>query len=268
MLLQSAVTEQTPETTGPRRCRISESYRDDIERLSRRAGNFENLFDTETGFFRPKQNGGFVKPFAPNEVTFHFTEGNSWQYSFFVPHDVTRLMELMGGRREVRRKARRALHDRSKTRRPRTAGHHRPDRPIRPRQRAFAPHRLSLQLRRRAVENAEARPPDNGRVLQERARRPDRQRRLRPDVGVVRTERERFLSGAARATRVYDIGTPLFKEVTYQSRERQEVHRPGTEGFGIRTFTSGRRKMERPAPLELVHHARSHHGAAACSNLT
>jgi hypothetical protein len=31
-------------------------------------------------------------------VTFGFTEGNSWQYSFFVPHDVTRLMELMGGR--------------------------------------------------------------------------------------------------------------------------------------------------------------------------
>jgi hypothetical protein len=63
-----------------------------------RARFFENLFDTKTGFFRPKKNGGFVEPFAPNEVTFGFTEGNSWQYSFFVPHDVTRLMELMGGR--------------------------------------------------------------------------------------------------------------------------------------------------------------------------
>ena len=31
-------------------------------------------------------------------MTFGFTEGNSWQYSFFVPQDVTRLMELMGGR--------------------------------------------------------------------------------------------------------------------------------------------------------------------------
>jgi putative alpha-1,2-mannosidase len=69
----------------------------DIERYRRRAGSFENLFDTETRFFRPKQNGGFVKPFAPNDVTFHFTEGNSWQYSFFVPHDVERLMQLMGG---------------------------------------------------------------------------------------------------------------------------------------------------------------------------
>ena len=62
-----------------------------------RSGYFENLFDLETRFFRPKQNGGFVKPFAPNEVTFHFTEGNSWQYSFFVPHDIYRLIELMSG---------------------------------------------------------------------------------------------------------------------------------------------------------------------------
>jgi len=69
----------------------------DVEKYRRRAGYFENLFDTETRFFRPKQNGAFVKPFAPQEVTFHFTEGNSWQYSFFVPHDVSRLMQLMGG---------------------------------------------------------------------------------------------------------------------------------------------------------------------------
>ncbi|MEO8649556.1 MAG: GH92 family glycosyl hydrolase [Acidobacteriota bacterium] len=65
---------------------------------SQRARYFENLFDPKTGFMRPKKNGGFIEPFAPNEVTFGFTEGNSWQYSFFVPQDVTRLMELMGGR--------------------------------------------------------------------------------------------------------------------------------------------------------------------------
>ncbi|MBK7391924.1 MAG: GH92 family glycosyl hydrolase [Chloracidobacterium sp.] len=70
----------------------------DYENYSKRSRYFENLFDKKTGFFRPKKNGGFVEPFAPNEVTFGFTEGNSWQYSFFVPHDVTRLEELMGGR--------------------------------------------------------------------------------------------------------------------------------------------------------------------------
>jgi predicted alpha-1,2-mannosidase len=73
-------------------------YEKQANEYLRRARYFENLFDTKTGFFRPKKNGGFVEPFAPNEVTFGFTEGNSWQYSFFVPHDVTHLMKLMGGR--------------------------------------------------------------------------------------------------------------------------------------------------------------------------
>lgn len=73
-------------------------YAADFQRYSARARYFENLFDQKTGFFRPKKNGGFVEPFAPNEVTFGFTEGNSWQYSFFVPQDVSRLMTLMGGR--------------------------------------------------------------------------------------------------------------------------------------------------------------------------
>ncbi|HEX8287221.1 MAG TPA: GH92 family glycosyl hydrolase [Pyrinomonadaceae bacterium] len=72
----------------------------DYERYIRRARSFENLFDAETGFMRPKQNGGFIKPFAPNDVTFNFTEGNSWQYSFFVPQDVSRLVELHGGNRK------------------------------------------------------------------------------------------------------------------------------------------------------------------------
>ncbi len=70
----------------------------EIDKYSQRARYFENLFDPETGFMRPKQNGGFVKPFRPGEVTFHFTESNSWVYSFFVPQDINRLMELHGGR--------------------------------------------------------------------------------------------------------------------------------------------------------------------------
>ncbi len=78
--------------------RYTGALRADIERYSRRARYFENLFDQKTGFFRAKRNGGFVEPFAPGEVNFGFTEGNSWQYSFFVPHDVTHLMKLMGGR--------------------------------------------------------------------------------------------------------------------------------------------------------------------------
>ncbi len=72
-------------------------YGRDYQKYAARARNFENLFDPATGFMRPKKSGGFVTPFAPNEVTFNFTEGNSWVYSFFVPQDIVRLMDLQGG---------------------------------------------------------------------------------------------------------------------------------------------------------------------------
>jgi hypothetical protein len=82
---------------NPRNDPYLKKLSDEIEHYRERAGYFENLFDTETHFFRPRRNGGFIKPFEPQEVTFHFTEGNSWQYSFFAPHNVTTLIELMGG---------------------------------------------------------------------------------------------------------------------------------------------------------------------------
>jgi len=90
--------EENPAKTIDRRKdhRIDAKEVDYREYLGR-SRYFENIFDPSTGFMRPRQNGGFVKPFQPNEVTFHFTEGNSWQYSFFVPHNVPRLMELLGG---------------------------------------------------------------------------------------------------------------------------------------------------------------------------
>ena len=74
------------------------SYKSDRQIYLKRAQYYKNLFDVDLGFMRPRQNGGFVSPFKPNEVTFHFTEGNSWQYSFFVPHDVSGLIELHGGK--------------------------------------------------------------------------------------------------------------------------------------------------------------------------
>ena len=84
-------------TKSPGDAEYLKALHTDIEKYRHRARSYENLFDTETRFFRPRINGGFVKPFAPQEVTFHFTEGNSWQYSFFVPHDVSGLIQLMGG---------------------------------------------------------------------------------------------------------------------------------------------------------------------------
>ena len=63
-----------------------------------RSQNYKNLFDPSTGFMRPKVNGTWVEPFDPSAVTFHYTEANPWQYSFFVPHDVDGLIALSGGK--------------------------------------------------------------------------------------------------------------------------------------------------------------------------
>lgn len=67
------------------------------EKFIVRAQYYKNLFDKETGFMRPKMNGGWQKPFDPKEVNFNFTEANSWQYSFYVPQDVSGLIALHGG---------------------------------------------------------------------------------------------------------------------------------------------------------------------------
>ena len=56
-----------------------------------------NLFDPSTGFMRPRLNGRWLTPFNPYEVNNHFTEANSWQYSFFVPQDVAGHMAALGG---------------------------------------------------------------------------------------------------------------------------------------------------------------------------
>ena len=66
-------------------------------RFYKRAANYVNLFDPKTGFFRPKLNGTWVEPFAPEEVNFHFTEANAWQYRFYAPQDVKGMTDLLGG---------------------------------------------------------------------------------------------------------------------------------------------------------------------------
>lgn len=80
------------------------SLSNDFYKYQKRSQSYKNLFDAETGFMRPRQNGGFVSPFKPNEVSFHFTEGNSWVYSFFVPHDIGGLIDLQGGKQNFAKK--------------------------------------------------------------------------------------------------------------------------------------------------------------------
>ncbi|HRH38865.1 MAG TPA: GH92 family glycosyl hydrolase, partial [Flavobacteriales bacterium] len=58
------------------------------ERYHARSRNWQNLFDPKTQFFRSRRNGGFIEPFDPYEVNFHYTEANAWQYRFAVQQNI------------------------------------------------------------------------------------------------------------------------------------------------------------------------------------
>ncbi len=62
-----------------------------------RATSYINQYDASTGFMRPRRNGTWFSPFDPREVNNHYTEANSYQYSFFVPQDIPGMIDLMGG---------------------------------------------------------------------------------------------------------------------------------------------------------------------------
>jgi predicted alpha-1,2-mannosidase len=64
----------------------------------KRSQSWKNLFDSQTGFMRARKNGNWVAPFEPREVNTFYTEGNAWQYAFFVPQDVNGLITKMGGK--------------------------------------------------------------------------------------------------------------------------------------------------------------------------
>ncbi|WP_421943826.1 GH92 family glycosyl hydrolase [Pedobacter sp.] len=66
----------------------------------KRSNNWRNNWDAASGFMRPKlADGTFKKAFDPKDTEGQgFIEGNSWNYSFFVPHDPAALIEVMGGK--------------------------------------------------------------------------------------------------------------------------------------------------------------------------
>ncbi|WP_396595492.1 GH92 family glycosyl hydrolase [Brevundimonas sp. R86498] len=66
----------------------------------RRAGFWKNTWDAQTRFVRArKADGSFREPFDPVAINYgsDYTEGNAWQYSWFVPQDMAGLVEVMGG---------------------------------------------------------------------------------------------------------------------------------------------------------------------------
>ncbi|NMN37017.1 GH92 family glycosyl hydrolase [Pedobacter sp. SG918] len=75
---------------------------DVYDEFIKRSNNWKNNYDSATGFMRPKlADGTFKKQFDPKDTEGQgFIEGNSWNYSFFVPQDPTSLIEMMGGKKK------------------------------------------------------------------------------------------------------------------------------------------------------------------------
>jgi len=69
-------------------------------RFAKRAGNWRNVFDPQTGFARArKSDGSFRAPFDPASAGYgsDYTEGNAWQYSWYEPQDIAGVIAVLGG---------------------------------------------------------------------------------------------------------------------------------------------------------------------------
>ncbi len=72
--------------------------KEDYNYFMKRSQSWKNLYNPKNGFMQPRKNGNWLEPFEPREVNNNFTEGNSWQYSFFVPQDVEGFIAAHGGK--------------------------------------------------------------------------------------------------------------------------------------------------------------------------
>ena len=208
---------------------------DDYRLFTGRSRNYRNVFDPSTGFMRGRTAAGaWVQPFDPLDWGGVFTEGLA--------------MAVVGAARcaWAHRASRRARCVHSQTRRDvqhdlRLQGGRlrqsdpRDDRgkaaklgPVRPRERARAPRRLSLRLRGPAVENAEACPRGDGPALQARTGWLAWRRRHRSDVGMVHLQRAGLLSCGPGKARLC-AGDAVVRPRDDSPRERQDVHSRGGE---------------------------------------
>jgi len=75
---------------------------DIAEEFFEKSKRYQNYFDDKLGFMRGKNlDGSWIEPFHPRYSAHWATpyvEGNAWQWTWYVPHDVEGLIDLMGGR--------------------------------------------------------------------------------------------------------------------------------------------------------------------------
>ncbi len=78
--------------------------KDDEVTYRKRAQSYRNIFDTATGWFRPKKEDGSWEPMPAEgrlKEWYGTIECNPYQQGWFVPHDVKGMVQLMGGNEEV-----------------------------------------------------------------------------------------------------------------------------------------------------------------------
>lgn len=80
--------------------------KEDAALFAKRSEGYKHYYSPEYGTFRPiLPNGEFLSPFNPQQgMDFEenpgFHEGSAWNYTFYVPHDVSGLAKLMGGKKK------------------------------------------------------------------------------------------------------------------------------------------------------------------------
>ena len=66
----------------------------------KRSENYKNVYDAKTGFMRPKlSDGTFKAEFDPMDTHGQgFIEGNAYNYGLYVPQNIPKMIEMMGGK--------------------------------------------------------------------------------------------------------------------------------------------------------------------------
>jgi predicted alpha-1,2-mannosidase len=78
--------------------------KDIADTFEKRAAYWRNSFDLKSGFLRARKgDGSYRTPFDPTAINYgsDYTEGNAWQYSWFVPQDIAGLVTALGGDKAV-----------------------------------------------------------------------------------------------------------------------------------------------------------------------
>nr|MBI1230256.1 glycoside hydrolase family 92 protein [Cytophagales bacterium] len=84
----------------------------DADYFLKRSSNYKNLYDPETTWIRPKDsNGNWLTPFDPYDYGKGYVEANGAQFTWFVPHDLPGLAELMGGKEKAVEKLNRQFEE-------------------------------------------------------------------------------------------------------------------------------------------------------------